>query len=209
MGKKAANDSKIALRRANVCELHLEGKSKRKIAELLGVNFHTVDADIRACHRDWARRRDADISAKVDRELAILEHIFSAAWEALKASQKPEVVRTHEVTIDAAGGQGGAAVTPRRKKTGERVRGRLVEAKLFDTMMQARREIYKLEGLYPVKEDRRQPPPPSQEWGTSEAVRLFIESLAPDEVAMFQRMRARMLTITGQATVIDGTPPPP
>ena len=208
MARRASQITRIADRRTKAVELFCRGRTYVEIAAALEYSPSQARKDVAAARAEWAEARRDDLDAMIDREVAILEHVHAEAWKALEASGRPEMVRTHEVIQATPAAAGEATAQPGLKKTGERVRGRLIEARLFDTIMRARERIEKLRGLIPEAANDRPPPPGAQGWGTSEAVRTFMESLAPDEIAMFQRMRARMLTIAGQATVVaDGNQP--
>ena len=72
--------------RQRVSEMYLEKRTINEIARTLGINRHTVAADIRWVQAQWALQHPGEYKAKMAEELARIDLIELKAWECFERS---------------------------------------------------------------------------------------------------------------------------
>jgi hypothetical protein len=77
--------------------MRLKGATIRDIAAELDVSVATVLADLRHVERDWRERAVADYDMLVAEQMARLDAVLCAAWDAFYKSQQPQTRQTRVV----------------------------------------------------------------------------------------------------------------
>lgn len=77
----------IAIRRKQVADAYLRGRTQAEIAVELGVNQATVSRDLQALREEWKRSALIDIDEAKARELAKIDAMEIEAWQAWERSQ--------------------------------------------------------------------------------------------------------------------------
>lgn len=122
-----------AERRQRVASLYISGKSQMEIARIVNVTQGTISNDLAAVRKEWLASAVRDFDARISEELAKLEAIERAAWEAwLRSCEDTEIrhERSEQVrrtTKGANGKKGPAKMVPvrqiadttRRKQVGD------------------------------------------------------------------------------------------
>ena len=88
----------IALRREQVARSYAEGVSRARIAQQLKVSVATVARDLRFIAKLWQRLLDRDLPTAKAHELAKINRLEAAAWEAWERSYRDE--ESTKVTVD-------------------------------------------------------------------------------------------------------------
>jgi hypothetical protein len=94
---KPAKLYEIQERRKVVSDLYLKGKTQWEIAKVVGRDQGTVSEDLKAIRKEWAEKTLADFSEAKAEELAKIDLIESAAWEAWMRSCEPATSRSVKV----------------------------------------------------------------------------------------------------------------
>src|SRR5690554_4455430 len=77
-------------RREQVARLYVEGESPSQIAQKLGVSLGTVRRDLRRVAQLWRAVLERDFATAKSQELAKINRLEAAAWEAWKRSLEDE-----------------------------------------------------------------------------------------------------------------------
>ena len=88
----------IARRREQVARLYAEGVSRTLIAQQLKVSDRTVFRDLQFIAKLWRRLLDRDLVTAKSHELAKINRLEAAAWEAWERSYRDE--ESTKVTVD-------------------------------------------------------------------------------------------------------------
>lgn len=94
----AADQRKERIER--VIKMYLTGKSALEIANATGVNRQAVYQDLRIARRIWRKRNDRAAESLVAEEVAKIDRIEAAAWDAWERSQQDAVEITEDATAD-------------------------------------------------------------------------------------------------------------
>ena len=81
--KKTADADAREQRRLQVSALLIAGASQREIAEELKVALGTVNADVKALRKEWARQQGANMTDYIHVDLARLDVAISSIWNAV------------------------------------------------------------------------------------------------------------------------------
>lgn len=100
-------------RRAKTGELYLRGNTQADIARMLNVCQQTISNDISACRKEWLANRLLCTEELVAVQLAKIDRVEAAAWDAYDRSKQPgrskrtkEDVKGAEVTRTVEGRDG-------------------------------------------------------------------------------------------------------
>lgn len=98
MRNSTHNTTEIAQRRQQVAERYLRGEYQSAIASSLGVDTATVSRDLAAVRAAWLASAVRDFDAAKAQELAKIDEVERAAWQAWERS-----TQNKEVAIQEAG----------------------------------------------------------------------------------------------------------
>jgi hypothetical protein len=92
--------------RADIARRYLRGQKQWEIARDLGVTQQAVSQQLRKLHQQWRERAAGDLAAKRAEELAKIDQLEAAYWDAWERSQRDRLVRgtQKEVLPPPAGG---------------------------------------------------------------------------------------------------------
>jgi ParB-like chromosome segregation protein Spo0J len=84
----------IAKQDTIISEMYLEGRTQAEIAEAIGKSQPTISRAIRRIHERWLASPLVNFNEAKMRELAAIDRVEQAAWEAFEASREAKAVRT-------------------------------------------------------------------------------------------------------------------
>lgn len=86
-----AKKLELVQRRRRIAELYCKGKTQHEIAQELGISQGSVSLDLGKIRAQWREATLEDFTDRLSRELARLDAVERAAWEAFARSQRPLV----------------------------------------------------------------------------------------------------------------------
>ena len=116
---RSAKDTEMIWRQNEVAKFHLEGKTQKQIAEMLGISQPTVARAIKAVRAGWAKEYADTYDSLVGRELAILDR-ETRILEGLRDSYLAK--QTEDGQYSGATMEGLLSITDRLHRVGEQRR---------------------------------------------------------------------------------------
>jgi hypothetical protein len=98
MPRSPQKSFQLAQRRETVARLYAEGVPRTRIAENAGVSVSTVAHDLKAIHQQWLESSLRNFDQAKAQELAKIDLLETAAWEAWERSYLAE--ETTKITTD-------------------------------------------------------------------------------------------------------------
>lgn len=92
--------TEIAYRRQKVAELYLRGDYQTTIAQALGIDQAQVSRDLKALRALWLQSAVRDFDAARAQELAKIDEVERAAWEAWQRSTQDKEIAYQEAGVD-------------------------------------------------------------------------------------------------------------
>ena len=135
--------------RARAWGMYLSGAPKSRIARALALDRETVSRYIRACYAEVADERRMTLARKLDGAVARWRRVQEQAWDDHDADDEREgqvfAVALERASLGAREGSDGAS---RRAAAHVSVRYRSQRSQYLRIILDAEREIARLEGLY-------------------------------------------------------------
>lgn len=127
-----SDEFRIMKRRRRVAEAYLSGKSQVQVAEELGVSVNTIASDLQEIRKVWLAQMREAFDVKKAEELAKLDRLEQASWEAYEASKgkvmtekrRNEAVRQTLPGARKGGRRGSHVMVPLKEVTETSVRER-------------------------------------------------------------------------------------
>jgi predicted transcriptional regulator len=167
--QKASKQHALLQRRLRVAQLAAQGRTQLEIALELGVSQPTICADLNEIHAQWRQATEAESAQRIAREIAMIEEVRRAAWQAWARSQQDAERERVKTTVKADESSADADMSQTRtekdsatktERTKER-RTQSGDSKLLQIALNCSEMILKTLGAFKTK-----PTPPVNTWDT-------------------------------------------
>jgi predicted transcriptional regulator len=152
--QKTSKRHAVLQRRLRAAQLAAQGRTQLEIADELGVSQPTICADLNEIHSQWQKAAEAQTAERIAREIAMIEEIRRAAWQAWARSQQDQ--ERKRVKTTARPDQDGVKV--------ERIKERRTQSgdsRMLRTALKCSEMILRTLGAFKPK-----PTPPVNTWDT-------------------------------------------